>query len=86
MGYGIRQLRLSEETDDGDIVVNATEDTIEGFIFPEMSEGLYDTVCKVVSNILVVSITVIISKKCLLLQMARTAEHTFYATVALVFA
>ncbi|XP_034487355.1 uncharacterized protein LOC117791650 [Drosophila innubila] len=85
MYYRIRQLTLSEETEDGDIVVNATGDSIEGFTWPEVSEGLYDNVCKAISHILVVGITVIISQKCLLLKLARTAEHAFYATVALVF-
>ncbi|KAL7745394.1 hypothetical protein ACLKA6_015406 [Drosophila palustris] len=82
--YRIRQLRLSDETEDGDIIVNATGHSIEGFIWPEISEKLYESVCITISNMLVVSITVIISQKCLLLKLARTAEHTFYSSLGIV--
>ncbi|EDV99707.1 uncharacterized protein LOC6565485 [Drosophila grimshawi] len=67
---------------DDEIEVNATGRFIKGFVWPNISIEFYLDISMVISHILFIAITIAISRKCLLLQLARTAKHAFYCAVA----
>ncbi|EDW57990.2 uncharacterized protein [Drosophila virilis] len=75
---GLKELALEED----EVEVNATGETLQAFVWPTVSTDFYFHISEVIANFMFIVITVLISRKCLILRLQRTAEHVFYCTLA----
>lgn len=71
-----------ENRSEFEVTANATNDVVEGFAFPKMTDWLFYYIRVIVANILIIYITGKVTRKCLELKMLRSAHHAFYCIIA----